>query len=354
MSVREEEVDELVGWLVEAELVVSEENQEDSLAACKLRKALLRERNVCLTDEMVYSHLTPRSLAEWIVDNADDIYVPLVRLTKERDNVAEADRALVICVHALSGYARTFRRLARALEPFADVWGIQARGLNPGETPFSSNDSLLDCYLSAVTSLAGTRPINLLGFSSGGAVAHAMGVALEQLGHTVGPIFVLDTLLYTELPQTPSFDSFLTMMYSGMNPKAPQSELASFEAMDVIERTAFFFGGLVEEANPDSFVTAMPVSAIRRAGRVSYQLHVLLRDFRPGVFPGKVVLIRSRDSVHWGGAFVPWEPPCSTLVVDRIACLHIRMLTRPLALQKLVEIVRKHSLSNEHKNLVQI
>lgn len=336
--IRSDEINELEDWITREHST----DWHEPAAIQRLLGGLRMTFNICLDEQQIKSHDTPRSLAIWMVDSADDLYRPLVRLNRPERESAEEKLPLVICVHALFGFAQTFRRLARTLDPVADVWAIQARGFNPGETPFTDNESLLECYLRSIINLAGDRPVHMLGFSSGGTVAHALGAALSDSGHPVGPVFVLDTILYTELPEAPTFDAFLTMMFVGIHSKLPPSELEHFQSLDHTQRLAYFFHRLVKAVNRESMADNISDSALRRLGRLSYSLHLLHRSFQPQTFSGKTVLIRSGDSSKWGEDFKLWDPPSRTVVHERIASLHGRLLSTPYALRRIRTIFEEH------------
>lgn len=339
---RTEETAELTQWLSRIypkRWTRPEDNESESQS---LLTILNRSRNLRLDPEDLRRHETPESLADWIVGNADRLYDPLVQLSAP-GRVAGADRRpLIVCVHALSGYASPFRRLAKALEPLADVWAIQTRGLNPGETPFPDNQQLLERYLIAVESLARDRPIYMMGFSSGGVVAHSMSVELAERGYRVGTVFVVDTMLYAHSPAPPSYADFLTMMYSSIRPDISASDVSHFESMQVVDRLRTFLSGQIEDEARAASGQSMTDNELHRMGRVSYALHLRLREFKARHFFGKAVFIKSLDSMRWGSDFRLWNPPCDNLARESMNFIHVRMLTKPVALRKMVEIFTRH------------
>jgi nonribosomal peptide synthetase DhbF len=113
-------------------------------------------------------------------------YSPLLPLR------ATGERSALFCVHPAGGSATVFSHLAEALGPSQPVWGLQARGLEAGETPHASLAEMLADYVSAIRTVQPHGPYHLLGWSFGGVIAHAMACHLETEGETIATLALLD------------------------------------------------------------------------------------------------------------------------------------------------------------------
>ncbi|MFF7557284.1 amino acid adenylation domain-containing protein [Streptomyces olivaceus] len=98
----------------------------------------------------------------------------------------------VVCVHPAGGTAFCYLPLATALPEGIGVQGVQAPGLNPGEEPLASVESMAEHYLRLVRPEPGEALV-LCGLSYGGLVAHEMGRRLAEAGHDRSAVVLLDT-----------------------------------------------------------------------------------------------------------------------------------------------------------------
>ncbi|GGP74341.1 amino acid adenylation domain-containing protein [Saccharothrix coeruleofusca] len=96
----------------------------------------------------------------------------------------------LFCVHPGSGTSWCYA----GLMTFADqpMHGLQARGLDGRGTLPSSIGEMADDYVRQVLAVQPEGPYQLLGWSFGGLVVHAMATRLERLGHEVSRLVVVD------------------------------------------------------------------------------------------------------------------------------------------------------------------
>jgi thioesterase domain-containing protein len=93
------------------------------------------------------------------------------------------------------------RDLAMALPADLPVHFLQAKGLD-GSEPFESVEETARCYVEEIRKVQPHGPYYLGGGCYGGLVAFEMARVLEQMGESVGALFVIDVL-------NPAFDKFL-------------------------------------------------------------------------------------------------------------------------------------------------
>ncbi|MGH3155491.1 MAG: thioesterase domain-containing protein, partial [Streptosporangiaceae bacterium] len=105
----------------------------------------------------------------------------------------------LFCVHPLTGLSWCYTSLIRAVGPGRPLHGIQARGLagpgpsGPSQALPQSVAEMAREYAGQILAVQPCGPYDLLGWSFGGTVAHAVAVRLRELGHQVGLLALLDS-----------------------------------------------------------------------------------------------------------------------------------------------------------------
>jgi thioesterase domain-containing protein len=160
----------------------------DSLRAIallgELEKSLGLELSVTLISE------APRfsALCAALRNQHTTRYVPLVLL-----KTGDASPPLYL-VHGAGGNVAELFPLARSMTYPGAVFGIQARGLAPGDSPHTSIEAMAVEYLREIKARQAEGPYHLGGFSLGGLVAFEMARRLSEAGDDVGLVGLFDTL----------------------------------------------------------------------------------------------------------------------------------------------------------------
>ncbi|MEE1784443.1 amino acid adenylation domain-containing protein, partial [Streptomyces sp. SP17BM10] len=100
-------------------------------------------------------------------------------------------RPPLFCVHPVTGLSRCYAGLADGL-PDRPVYGLQARGLDPRAEQPADLAAMVEDYVDRIREVQPTGPYHLLGWSTGGNIAHAMACALRAAGEQVRLLAVLD------------------------------------------------------------------------------------------------------------------------------------------------------------------
>ncbi|WP_085679522.1 MULTISPECIES: non-ribosomal peptide synthetase [unclassified Pseudomonas] len=101
--------------------------------------------------------------------------------------------APVFCVPGAGDSVTSFIGLAEALGPDWPLYGLQARGLDGSRVPHSTVEAAADCHLQAIEALYPQGPLNLVGHSFGGWVAHALAARFEAKGRQVRSLTLIDS-----------------------------------------------------------------------------------------------------------------------------------------------------------------
>ncbi|MFD5493156.1 amino acid adenylation domain-containing protein [Streptomyces sp. NPDC127091] len=97
----------------------------------------------------------------------------------------------VFCWPGLGGYAMNLRLLATRTAGDRPFHGVQAHGLNPGETPHGSLPETAAADVAAIRAVQPTGPYTLWGYSFGARVAFEAAWLLEQAGEEVDHLLLI-------------------------------------------------------------------------------------------------------------------------------------------------------------------
>ncbi|MFB2977839.1 thioesterase domain-containing protein [Microseira sp. BLCC-F43] len=101
------------------------------------------------------------------------------------------------CVHPLSGNILSFPVLSRHLGAEQPFYGLEAIGMLGQQEPLTTIEDLATCYIQAISVVQPSGPYFLGGYSFGGLVAFEMAQQLEQQGHEVALLAIIDTMAPT-------------------------------------------------------------------------------------------------------------------------------------------------------------
>lgn len=177
----------------------------DSLSAVDLLLRIQQEwhRNPGLGS--LFSHPSIAELAALIDQEEvtfDSGLAPVIQLAS-----GHPSQAPLFVIHPAGGISWGYRHLAHALAaqttaanahegPAVNapaLYGLQSPALDPSAPLPASIDALAKEYVQRVLTIQPRGPIHLLGWSVGGIIAQAMAVELEESGHEVGLVAMLDS-----------------------------------------------------------------------------------------------------------------------------------------------------------------
>ncbi|HYO90242.1 MAG TPA: amino acid adenylation domain-containing protein [Pyrinomonadaceae bacterium] len=104
----------------------------------------------------------------------------------------EGERTPIFFMHPIGGEVFGYGTLARYLGSAHPFYGIQARGLDGLEEPFTDMRAMASYYVEIVRSVQATGPYILGGYSLGAVIAFEMAQQLHESGEEIALLAVLD------------------------------------------------------------------------------------------------------------------------------------------------------------------
>lgn len=193
-------------------------------------------------------------------------------------------------IHPAGGHSLCYLPLARALGPERRVLGIDATGLEAGETPDATTEAMAERCVAQIRDVQPEGPYAIAGWSFGGTVAYEVASRLAARGETIGLLAMFDA------------DAPL--------PSAPVAGFDDADRLADLAVDAAGFSAREVEVDPDAF-RALPGSR-----RVEALMDVLVDA---GVLPGgsDLDLVRRFVAVHRANfdAYFAYEPAPSPVPI---------------------------------------
>ena len=282
-----------------------------SLLALRLMDRITEELGVEVALQVLFDAPTVEAVAA-----AAELGSPPVGATPRVALATHATGTPLFIVHSAFGLATEYYALAQRLSADRPVYGLQASGLRPGETPSSSVEDMARAYVAAMREVQPHGPYLLAGYSIGGTIAFEMARQLERAGEAVPMLVLLDTwgrsLQQTVDAASPgktvrNAEEALRVMARRFDiVLAPGPDRDHWtEVMDGLKARGIFPPGLTSDD-------------LRR--HASLYVACIQADARylPGDYAGELVVVRTDASSEYGDPSLGW----GSVVPGRIA-LHL-------------------------------
>ncbi len=246
------------------------------------------------------------------------------------------DDPALFCIHPAEGLAWCYFGLSRAL-PGVPLWGLQAQGIT-GEAP-ASFDAMVQDGVRRIRAQQPHGPYHLLGWSSGGGLAHALAARLQAEGERVGLLAVMDAYPSEAFAHKP----------------APQARDALEAVLDVIGASPFDATGqpLSTDAmralllRPGSALAGFGDALLDRMVATAQHTMALYREARHTRFDGDLLFFRAARRAPDAPDWPAWAPHVSgRIAVTDIDSTHPGM-SQPAPLAHIGRVLAQHLLHEE-------
>jgi amino acid adenylation domain-containing protein len=288
----------------------------DSLSAMRLIAAVNTSLDADLSVRTVFEAPTVRSLSQRLRTDTISVQevVPIQTLKK-------GTGVPLFCIHPGGGVSWPYQALGNYLD--CPIIGIQQILQGEEAEPRSIRDMAKN-YADRIQGVYPTGPYNLLGWSFGGVVAHALAIELQRRGCVIARLILLDA--------QPSIDSNVTLPSDALGEKHILEEALRFYRMGIPEEDGLLTYEHIEEL-------------VRERGAVEFPRYKQLLDLtvqnlnsnttlhrahEPGVFDGDIVIFfAKRDEGDRSSSLLQsWRPyVAGEITMYSIDCTHQEMLT---------------------------
>jgi len=225
---------------------------------------------------------------------------------------AAGSKAPLFAVHPASGIGWGFASMLGQLDPERPLIGLQMPGMEPGRTSpvaAATLTELADDYVARIRSVQPEGPYHLLGWSFGGYLAHRLATRLQERGHEVAFLSILD--------------AFPDNQENNTAPGEGQALWASYLEAQGYDLTGEDLTGMdvhraqeILRANHNP-VGTVPTDSVEAMARNFPVLARLIRDERPQLFTGDLLFFRATEQVPPGTpGSDSWSPFVTGAITD--------------------------------------
>ncbi|HEX6292099.1 MAG TPA: amino acid adenylation domain-containing protein, partial [Herpetosiphonaceae bacterium] len=267
---------------------------------------------------------TIAQLAEYLRNTTPGLpWSPLVPLQPDG-----SQRPLFL-IHPIGGTVLCYGELARLLGPDQPVYGLQARGVEPDQTPHESLAAMVEEYLAAIRQTQPHGPYRLGGWSFGGVVAFAIASQLQQQGETIDLVALIDSsgpiAEAAPLDDLTLLTAFLRDLGGLLGTSLPitATELAPLpadERMAVVLERAHMEGVLP----PD-----LDLRQLQRLAHVFAANLTLLAAYRPARTAPPVALLLAEATAQRSDLMAEWRALTAVMTCGVVSGTHYTLLRSP-------------------------
>ncbi|QNA77333.1 amino acid adenylation domain-containing protein [Streptomyces sp. So13.3] len=300
-----------------------------SLLLVRLAAALRREFGVELPVAELFALPTPAALARRLSGAAAPVGDALAPLLPLRTG---GDRAPLFCLPPASGLSWQFAGLKRHLPDGIPLYGLQSPRLSRTDDLPTTFGELAAEYAELIGRTAPAGPVRLLGWSFGGAVAHAVATLLTAAGREVSFLGMLDSRARvpasqdaTEEDGTQRYDAAwdgpaaVVRLLTELGYPVPAEQAASMSVADAVV--------LLRHSGGE--VSMLADGQIARVVENYLESDHLAEHAEFGVFPGDAVFVDATvaEPGFHGTASEQWAAHIGgALRVHAVACGHSELL----------------------------
>lgn len=210
-------------------------------------------------------------------------------------------RTPFFCVHPAGGNTMCYVGLARALGSNQPFYALQAPGLDGTQEAYTKIEEMATHYIEAVQTIQPQGPYLLGGWSLGGTVAFEMARQLQEAGHQVALLALLDS--WAPIPYNKAEGSDAQILFSFVKDIAGSTEREipvpddTFQHLDISEQLQHI---LEWSRRVNALTPEIDLPQIHQLFHIfQTNTHAWL-NYIPQVYKGQITLLRSTEEVLEG------------------------------------------------------
>jgi len=252
----------------------------------------------------------------------------------------------LFCFPPAGGISTVYKNLSEELGKEHPLWGLQARGVDDDEDKTDQTISeAARTYVKAIKEVQPQGPYYLMGHSLGGTLAHEAAVQLEESGDSIAALFLLDTVVRYQQPESDSMSENEVMselMISMLKETTDQDLPLAFDDMLNLFQNKLEELEMIPVGTPKSYV----LSALKN----SVQSSRLTRNHKLKKCHANIVLFRATqfsDKDTPSDELFNWQPfTDKTVHRHEIAVTHTQMLWKPVSYKLIAKVVNETMRTN--------
>jgi thioesterase domain-containing protein/acyl carrier protein len=214
----------------------------------------------------------------------------------------------LFCIHPAAGLSWSYSRFIGHIPSGYPIYGLQARNLIQREMFPHNIERMAADYLGVIRRVQARGPYNLIGWSFGGLVAHAMATQLQSMGEDVSLLALLESYLLDREKLLNGYD------------EEREREFLSAMTDDTLRK---MLEGLGRGGHVLSPLDKQNYEAVKNVCENNMRI---ISTFSPGRFEGDVLLFVAAKS-HAEPPIESWEPYVDGRIrVHEIDCTHDSMM----------------------------
>ena len=233
----------------------------------------------------------------------------------------------VFVTHGLNGSLMEVFNLVDGLSPEYPVYGLQLRGFDGGEEPFSRVEDAAQCFLEKIREIRPTGPFALIGYSFGGLVMFEVARRIVADGMPVAMLAMVEAYPYrTFLPLAQRFLFFGRMVQRHVRKliQLPWRRKFAYLKSGSERWLTFAEDGLMIGPPESGIATG---SARQRYGDATKEA---LMAYRPGYYPGKIKFVQAEQvtTLFPHNAKAVWRDFAAEIEVKTVPGDHFGIVTK--------------------------
>jgi nonribosomal peptide synthetase DhbF len=235
---------------------------------------------------------------------------------------AQGQRPALFCFHPAGGLSWCYTGLTRQLGKQQPIYGVQARGITADQVLPDLLETMIDEYIAQMLSIQPDGPFRLLGWSTGGLIAHGTATRLQELGYTVDFLCIMDAfpaILMRDLPQSDDIEALEALLIMA----GYSLEIMGDQPLDFANVLSVLRGEGSPLANLDQ-------DTIMRLKQIYLNTNQIVRAFDHRVYRGDLLFFRATvETADENLTAATWQPYIDGQIINHeIACSH-KDITQP-------------------------
>ncbi|WP_280308564.1 amino acid adenylation domain-containing protein, partial [Nocardia abscessus] len=264
----------------------------------------LRTRGVTIQLPWMFDDATPKALAARADGAAGGSGLQVLLPLR-----AHGRKPAVFAVHPAGGLAWFYGGMVEHLDKDRPVYGLQDPHVVAGEPVATSVDELAQRYVAEIRRVQPSGPYHLLGWSLGGAIAHAVAVRLQRDGERVGMLAMMDSAVGDS-------EALAASMSTTADEPAPAElmadllggwrELFALGAEVTADTHEQAWAVIRDQVSASGMFTAEQVDRVMESFQTASRI---AQQYRPGVFDGDLVFFTAgKDRTDHDAVVRTWRP----------------------------------------------